>query len=174
MLNGGITYLTDLIIPHKAQLGAYKDSKNAKRMEKALKSKNFGAATVEMDGLKKVQAGAFSKKEGADQLVKKLHAAGFETAKRITLFDGKASAFIDGVTQEEVFSLITDYKGTGTFGKQSQEESERYQAHMRRLAKNGIDCYLLEYTKSNTLKLRIKAFCDTIGATACISDDVDL
>ena len=103
MLNGGITYLTDLIIPHKVQLGAYKDSKNAKRMEKALKSKNFGAATVEMDNLKKVQSGAFSKKDGADQLVKKLHAAGFGTAKRITLFDGKASAFIDGVTQEEVF-----------------------------------------------------------------------
>ena len=143
-------------------------------MEKALKSKNFGAATVEMDNLKKVQSGAFSKKDGADQLVKKLHAAGFGTAKRITLFDGKASAFIDGVTQEEVFSLITDYKGTGTFGKQSQEESERYQAHMRRLAKNGIDCYLLEYTKSNTLRLRIKAFCDTIGATACISENVDL
>ena len=86
--------------------------------------------------------------------MKKLHTAGFETAKRITLFDGKASAFIDGVTQEEVFSMITDYKGAGTFGKQSQDESERYQAHMRRLAKNGIDCYLLEYTKSNTLKLR--------------------
>lgn len=174
MLNGGIAYLTDLMIPHKVQLEAYKDAKNAKRMEKALKGKNFGAAIVEMDSLKKVQAGAFTKKEGADQLVKKLHAANFGSAKRITLFDGKASAFIDGVTQEEVFSLITDYKGSGTFGKQSQEESERYQAHMRRVAKNGIDCYLLEYTQNNVLKLRIKAFCDTIGATACISDDVDL
>lgn len=174
MINGGKEFLIDLLIPHKVQLGAYKEKANARKMAKTAKAKGFNAAEVKMDGLRKIQAGAFSSQENADQLIKKLHAAGFGTAKRITLFDGKASAFIDGVTQEEVFSLITDYKGTGTFGKQSQEESERYQAHMRRLAKNGIDCYLLEYTKSNTLKLRIKAFCDTIGATACISDDVDL
>ena len=42
------------------------------------------------------------------------------------------------------------------------------------LIKNGIDAYLLEYTRSNTLKLRIKAFCETTGAVACISGDVNL
>lgn len=174
MINGGKEFLTDLLIPHKVQLGAYKEKENAKKMGKNLKAKGFNAAEVKMDGLRKIQAGAFSCFENADQLVEKLHEAGFDSAKRITLFDGKPSAFVDGVTQEEVFSLITDYDGRGEFGQQGTAESEAYQAHIRRLIKAGIDAFLLEYTRNNTLKLRIKAFCETAGATACISDDVDL
>ncbi len=174
MINGGKEFLTDLLIPHKVQLGAYKDKENAKKMGKNLKAKGFNAIEVKMDGLRKIQAGAFSKQENADQLVKKLHEAGFDSAKKITLFDGKPSAFIDGATQEEVFSLITDYDGRGEFGQQSTAESEAYQAHIRRLIKAGIDAFLLEYTRNNTLRLRIMAFCTTVGATACISDDVDL
>ena len=174
MINGGAAFLTDLLIPHKVQLGAYKDERNARRMAKSLKAKGFNAAEVEMDGLKKVQAGAFGAEDNADKLVEKLRAAGFNSAKRITLFDGRPSAFIDGVTQEEVFSRITDYDGRGEFGQQSTAESEAYQAHIRRLIRADIDAFLLEYTRSNTLKLRIKAFCETVGATACISDDVNL
>ena len=179
MINGGKEFLTDLLIPHKVQLGAYKDKENAKKMGKNLKAKGFNAAEVKMDGLRKIQAGAFSSQENADQLVKKLREAGFESAKRITLFDGKPSAYIDGVTQEEVFSLITDYDAKvdgkkGIFDRQSTEQSEAYQAHIRRLIKAGIDAFLLEYTRNNTLRLRIIAFCTTVGATACISDDVDL
>ncbi len=174
MINGGKEFLTDLLIPHKVQLGAYKEKENAKKMGKNLKAKGFNAAEVKMDGLRKIQAGAFSCFKNADQLVEKLHEAGFDSAKRITLFDGKPSAFVDGVTQEEVFSLITNYDGRGEFGQQGTAESEAYQAHIRRLIKAGIDAFLLEYTRNNTLKLRIKAFCETAGATACISDDVDL
>lgn len=174
MINGGKEFLTDLMIPHKVQLGAYKDKTNARKMAKALKAKGFSAALVEMDKLLKVQAGAFSGKDNADQRVQELHDAGFSTAKRISLHSGKPSAFVDGVTQEEVFSLITDYEGKGKFSQQSQVESEAYQAHIRRLKKNGIEPFLLEYTRSNTLKIRIKAFCDTVGAVACISDDVNL
>lgn len=174
MINGGAAFLTDLLVPHKVQLGAYKDERNARRMARSLKAKGFNVAEVEMDGLKKVQAGAFGTEDNADKLVEKLRAAGFNSAKRITLFDGRPSAFIDGVTQEEVFSRITDYDGRGEFGQQSAAESEAYQAHIRRLVRAGIDAFLLEYTRSNTLKLRIKAFCETAGATACISDDVNL
>ena len=101
--------------------------------------------------------------------------AGFPSAKRITLFTGKPSAYLDGVTQEEVFSLITDYGGKGKFGRQETAESERYQAHMRRVVKNGLQGFLLEYTTSNTLKLRIRAFCEAAGMSGvCISGDVDL
>lgn len=174
MINGGMAYLTDLLVPHKVQLGAYSEKKNADAMKKKLEAAGFPAVTVEMDGLIKVQSGAFSEKANADQRASALHTAGFDSAKRISMFHGKASAFIDGVTQEEVFSLITDYDGKGKFGKQSQAESEAYQAHIRRLIKAGIDAYLLEYTRSNTLKLRIKAFCETTGAVACISSDVNL
>lgn len=182
MINGGTAYLTDLLIPHKVQLGAYAQMGNAGRMAADLRRAGFNAAMIESEEICKVQAGAFSTQAGADQLVEKLHAAGFSSAKRITMYPGKASAFIDGVTQEEVFSLIKDYDKKdeetgkkGIFSTQEKTESARYQAHMRRVAKAEIDGYLLEYTRSNTLKLRIKAFCETAGlAGCCISDDVDL
>lgn len=179
MLNGGIVFLTDLLAPHKVQLGAFEKSANANKLQKELKKNGFSSSIIDMDGLHKVQNGAFSSQENADRAVEKLHAAGFETAKRITLYSGRPAAFIDGVTQEEVFSRILDYDEEedgkkGIFGKQEKAESERYQAHMRRLVRAGIAGFLLEYTRSNTLKLRIKAFCETFGLTACISDDKDL
>lgn len=175
MINGGSAFLTDLLIPHKVQLGAYEHKTNAKKMAAAIKAKGFKASIIEMDNLYKVQAGAFSSVAGADRLVKELHTAGFNTAKRISLFSGIASTLIDGVTQEEVFSLITDYDGRGTFGKQERDLSEFYQAHMRRIVKNKMQGFLLEYTRDNVLKLRIKAFCEAAGMTGfCISDDVDL
>lgn len=175
MVNGGMAFLTDLLIPHKVQIGAYKDKGNAKRITAQLKGKGIKSTTIEMDGLYKVQTGAFSQQAGADQMVGSLHIAGFPSASRISLFTGKPSAYIDGVTQEEVFSLITDYSDKGKFGKQEKEESEKYQAHMRRVVKNGLHGFLLEYTDNNTLKLRIKAFCETAGMSgACISADVDL
>lgn len=175
MVNGGMVYLTDMMVPHKVQIGAYKDKNNAKKTSAALKKKGIKRTTIEMDGLYKVQCGAFSQQAGADQLVGNLHVAGFPSAKRITLFSGKPSAYLDGVTQEEVFSRITDYHGKGKFGKQETAESERYQKHMRRVVKNGLQGFLLEYTTSNTLKLRIRAFCEAAGMTGvCISGDVDL
>ena len=175
MVNGGMIYLTDMMIPHKVQIGAYREKANAKKISAALKKCGIKSTTIEMDGLYKVQCGAFSQQAGADQLVGSLHVAGFPSAKRITLFTGKPSAYLDGVTQEEVFSLITNYSGKGTFGKQETAESERYQAHMRRVVKAGLQGFLLEYTTSNTLKLRIRAFCETAGMTGvCISADVDL
>lgn len=182
MINGGSAYLTDLLSPHKAQLGAYKEKANAKKMASAVKAKGFKATIIEMDDLYKVQAGAFTTQAGADQTVEKLREAGFETAKRMSLFYGKPSAIVDGVTQEEVFSLIKDYekrdpetKKKGIFGKQETGQSEFYQAHLRRVRKAGIEAFLLEYTRSNTLKLRIKAFCEAASMTGCcISDDVDL
>lgn len=179
MLNGGIVFITDLLAPHKVQLGAYSKSANAQKVKKSLKAKGFPAAIIDMDGLHKVQSGAYSLQDNADNAVRKLHEAGFTSAKRITLYDGRASTFINGVTQEEVFSLIVDYDKEedgkkGIFGVQEKAESERYQSHMRRVRKSGIEGYLLEYTRDNTLKLRIKAFCDTFDLTACISDDKDL
>lgn len=175
MVNGGMVYLTDMMVPHKVQIGAYKDKNNAKKTSAALKKQGIKSTTIEMDGLYKVQCGAFSQQAGADQLVGSLHVAGFPSAKRITLFSSKPSAYLDGVTQEEVFSLITNYSGKGTFGKQEAAESERYQAHMRRVVKNGLQGFLLEYTTSNTLKLRIRAFCEAADMSGvCISGDVDL
>lgn len=175
MVNGGMLFLTDMLIPHKVQLGAYKRESNAKRMCASLKRAGLKNTIIEMDGLYKVQAGAYTQQDGADRIVKMLKSAGFTTVKRISLFNGKPRAYLDGVTQEEVFSRITDYDGKGKFGKQTQTESGKYQAHMRRVVKNGLDGYLLEYTTDNVLKLRIKAFVGSNGLSGCyISEDVDL
>lgn len=82
---------------------------------------------------------------------------------------------VDGVTQEEVFSRITDYKGTGEFGTQSTKESSDYQSHLVRCIRHKMQAFLLEYTKDNVLKLRISAFCTEKGiAGCCVSADVDL
>lgn len=175
MINGGIAYMTDLATPHKVQLGAFKDHSKAQKLKKALKDKGFPAAVIDADGLHKVQSGAFFLLEGADQAVKKLHGAGFDSAKRITLTTIKPKAAADGVTQEEIFSRITSYKGDGKFGTQDKTESERYQAYIRLMIKCGLDGGDLEYTKSNTLKLRIKTWCETAGVKfCCISDKVNL
>ena len=175
MINGGMLFITDMLIPHKVQLGAYKRESNAKKMAASLKRAGLRSVIVEMDGLYKVQCGAYTQQDGADRIVKQLKSAGFSTAKRITLFTGKPRAYLDGVTQEEVFSRITDYDGKGTFGKQHTAESDRYQAHMRRVVKNGLDGWLLEYTTDPAVKTKILKFCTASGMSgACVSDDVDL
>lgn len=173
MVNGGITYLTDMMIPYKVQLGAYSHKDNAKKMEKRLISSGFSPVIVKMDDLYKVQCGAFTNMDNAAKRAEDLHAAGFDIAI-VRMSDCAVSSIIDGVTQEEVFSVITDYDAN-KFGTQDSAESERYQQHLIRLRKNGVQTFLLEYTRSNTLKLRIKAFCTEKDMTGYyISDDKDL
>ena len=90
----------------------------------------------------------------------------------------KGLGSVDGVTQEEVFSMITDYgdgeKDKGKFGTQTSKQSSEYQSHLKRVIRHKMQAFLLEYTTDNTLKLRISAYCKTTGAMACISSDVNL
>lgn len=76
MVNGGMLFLTDMLIPHKVQLGAYKRESNAKKMCASLKRAGIKNTIIEMDGLYKVQAGAYMQQDGADRLVKMLRSAG--------------------------------------------------------------------------------------------------
>lgn len=87
----------------------------------------------------------------------------------------KLSKLVDGVTQEEVFSLIKDYSGKGKFGKQSSGQSKFYQKLLMKLLKNNVNTYLLEYTKDETVKNLIKNFCSKNKMTGYfISSDVNL
>lgn len=79
-----------------------------------------------------------------------------------------------GVTQEEVFSLITDYSGSGTFGSQIASESREYQQYMAKAMGAGMEAYLLEYTMDAALKKKIIDYCTASGAGHYISEDVDL
>ena len=79
-----------------------------------------------------------------------------------------------GVTQEEVFSLITDYSGSGKFGAQIASESFEYQKYISKVLGAGMEGYLLEYTKDAKLKDKIIKYCAASGAGYYISEDVDL
>lgn len=79
-----------------------------------------------------------------------------------------------GVTQEEVFSLITDYSERGTFGSQIASESLEYQKYISKAMGAGMEAYLLEYTRDSKLKQKIIDYCNASGAGYYISEDVDL
>lgn len=81
---------------------------------------------------------------------------------------------VDIVTQEEVFSRITSYKGDGEFSVQTEKQSSEYQNHLKRAARHKMIPALLEYTKDSRIKDKIRAFCAETGALACVSDKVNL
>ena len=87
----------------------------------------------------------------------------------------KLSSIVNGVTQEEVFSLIKDYSKKGAFSKQSKSQSSFYQSLLKRLLKNGVQTFLLEYTRKDSIKKAIKDFCTKYKMTGYyISSDVNL
>ena len=81
---------------------------------------------------------------------------------------------IDGYTQEEVFSLITNYSGKGKFGKQVAADAKFYKGLIKKLEKKKVNCFLLEYTRDNKLKASIKAWCKENGVDYYIAEDVNL
>lgn len=86
----------------------------------------------------------------------------------------KLSKYLDGYTQEEVFSRITNYSGKGKFSKQKSNDSNYYQKMIKAAIKAKVGGFLLEYTKDSVLKSKIKDWCKKYGASHCISEDVNL
>lgn len=84
------------------------------------------------------------------------------------------SKFINGYTQEEVFSRITSYKGSGKFGKQNKDDGTYYKYMVKRSIKNKVAGFCLEYTRDNTLKKTIKEWCNKNKSSYYISEDVNL
>ena len=82
--------------------------------------------------------------------------------------------FINGYTQEEVFSRITSYSGKGKFSKQFPEDTKWYKTILKRVKKKGVGIFLLEYTKDETVKKQIKSWCKDNGASYYISSNVNL
>lgn len=82
---------------------------------------------------------------------------------------------VDGVTQEEVFSLIKNYSKKGKFGKQTSAQSKFYQSLMKKLLNKKVQTFLLEYTTNLSLKQKIKTFCKKQKITGYyISNNVNL
>ena len=90
--------------------------------------------------------------------------------------DKKANLAIhlDGYTQEEVFSLIKNYSGRGKFGKQRKADSKYYKSMIKKAIKRGVGGFLLEYTRDDELKKKIRKWCKENKASCCISEDVNL
>jgi len=180
MVNGGSSFLGKLMdndggkALYKVQLGAFSVEGNAKRRQKEAEAGGINAVVLQAAGVYRVQAGAFSVRGNAEKMLSKAKAAGFTGAFIVEEGGSGSCGCVDGVTQEEVFSLITSYKGTGKFGNQEKKQSEWYQSHMKRCVSHGMGGFLLEYTKDNVLKLRIRAFCNAHGMACCISENVDL
>ena len=84
------------------------------------------------------------------------------------------SKYLNGYTQEEVFSLIKDYSGKGKFGSQKADQKKFYQGLLKKVLKAGVQTFLLEYTRDSSLKAKIKDWCKKYGASAYISEDVNL
>ena len=87
----------------------------------------------------------------------------------------KVTNLVNGVTQEEVFSLIKNYSGKGKFGEQKADQKKWYKSYMKRLVKNKVQGFLLEYTKDAKVKKKIKNFVKTYKMSgAYVSGDVNL
>jgi hypothetical protein len=74
-----------------------------------------------------------------------------------------------------VYSLIKSYSGKGKFGEQKKDMHSWYKSYMKRLLRHKLQTFLLEYTKSSSLKTRIKNFCKNYKMTGYyIAEDVNL
>ena len=83
--------------------------------------------------------------------------------------------FIDGYTQEEVFSRITSYRGKGKFNRQYKEEAEYYKEIIKIANERKIQTFLLEYTRDEAVKEDIRAYYKEKSCTGYyISGDVNL
>ena len=86
----------------------------------------------------------------------------------------KVSKYLNGYTQEEVFSRITNYSGKGKFGKQKIKDRKYYKKMIKRAIKNKVNGFCLEYTRDKKLKEKIKTWCNKNKASYYISENVKL
>lgn len=83
--------------------------------------------------------------------------------------------FVDGYTQEEVFSRITSYSGKGKFGRQHKDETSYYKKIIKLANSKKMHTFLLEYTKDEKVIADIKKYREAKSCTGYyISKDVNL
>ena len=82
--------------------------------------------------------------------------------------------YINGYTQEEVFSRIVNYSGKGKFGKQNSEDSKYYREMLKKAVKKGVAGFMLEYTRTESLKERIREWAKENKVSYYIAENVNL
>lgn len=188
MVNGGSKFFTEKFEleaksgAYKVQCGAFSRYENAEDLAHRLRQNNIDAI-IKMDDssgkmLYKVQCGAFSKFSNAYSLMCGIKGMKFSTF--IKLEGGDASeipikSYVNGITQEEVFTLIKDYSGKGKFSNQEQKQSNWYKEYMYRVETHGINAFLLEYSNSSEMVKKIKEHVNKYELTGYyVSSDVNL
>lgn len=86
--------------------------------------------------------------------------------------NGTLTDIMTGVNQECVWSKIEFDQGK--FFAQKKKDREYFQKYVETCDDEGLDVYLLEYTKSRTLKNRIKKYCSRMQFLYYISDSIEL
>ena len=85
---------------------------------------------------------------------------------------GSAKDIMTAVNQESVWSSIQFE--TGTFGKQPEDVRKYFSDYVQKCKKDGMEVYLLEYTKDKKLIRRIKQYCRKNKFHYYISDSIEL
>lgn len=85
---------------------------------------------------------------------------------------GSPDRIMTGVNQESVWTEI-DFD-TGKLVAQSKNTRLYFQEYVETCSSYGLDVYLLEYTKKNTLKKKIKKYCTQKHFHYYISDSIEL
>ena len=116
--------------------------------------------------------------KGITRILQSLYACGYIMVNGGIAYMTKAMKaglnVANGITQEEVFSRITDYSGAGEFGKQESKQSIEYQKYIALAISKSLDAFLLEYTTDSTVVKTITNYCKAEGAGYYISSDVNL
>lgn len=185
MVNGGSAFFTDKmkseasLAAYKVQCGAFILYENAEKVVAKLKKNNIKAIikTDEENGhlINRVQVGAYSDFSNAYAQMCGIRSFGIDTMIKLEAMNTEevsCHSFVDGITQEEVFTLIKDYNGAGKFGSQKSDQSNWYKEYMCRLNVHGMETYLLEYSKDPKMVRKIKDFVNAYRITGyyCASD----
>lgn len=85
---------------------------------------------------------------------------------------GDLSRIMTGVNQESVWSKI-DFD-IGEFTEQTKSSREYFREYVESCKEQGLDVYLIEYTKDDALKKRINDYCERNGFHYYISDSIEL
>lgn len=85
---------------------------------------------------------------------------------------GSPRCIMTGVNQESVWSKINF--DTGKFSAQTKNDRKYFQDYIEACKSNGLDVYLLEYTKDNVLKQKIEKYCMKKQFHYYISDSIEL
>lgn len=85
---------------------------------------------------------------------------------------GSAQDIMTAVNQESVWSSIRFEQGI--FGKQTKEARDYFSDYVKQCQKDGMEVYLLEYTKDKKLIRQIRQYCRKNKFRYYISDSIEL